>query len=60
MAAAARRACDHGERLEQHRKDMPIEKFGGDVLVPNLRSIANCPRRIALGEACWAPLGLER
>lgn len=37
---------------QQYRKDTLIAKFGGDVLMPDLRYlIANCPRRDAPGKS---------
>jgi hypothetical protein len=34
-------------------KDTLIVKFGGDVLISDLRHlVANCPRRDAAGKAC--------
>ena len=48
-----RLACDNCDRRGQYRKETLIAKFGGDVLMPNLRhKIANCSRRDAPGQAC--------
>jgi hypothetical protein len=44
-----RLACDSG----QYRKDTLVARFGGDVLMPDLRHlIAQCPRHDAAREAC--------
>ena len=48
-----RLACDPCDRRGQYRKETLIAKFGGDVLMPDLRQkIANCQRRDAPGQAC--------
>jgi hypothetical protein len=40
-----RLACDHCRRRGQCRKDTPVARSGGDVLMPDVRHlIAQCPR----------------
>jgi hypothetical protein len=49
----ARLACDLCPRRGQYRKDRLIARFGGDVLMPDVRHlIAQCPRKDAPGAAC--------
>jgi hypothetical protein len=48
-----RLACDYCPRRGQPRKETLIERFGGDVLMPDVRHlIAECPRKDAPGAAC--------
>jgi hypothetical protein len=48
-----RLACDHCPRVGQYRKDTLIARFGGDVLMPDVRHlIAQCSRKDAPGAAC--------
>jgi hypothetical protein len=43
-----------GPRRGQYRKETLIARFGGDVLMPDLRHlIAECPRKDAPGAACY-------
>jgi hypothetical protein len=47
-----RPACDLCPRSGQCRKDKLIARFGGDVLMPDLRHlVAECPRKDAPGAA---------
>ncbi|MBO0756907.1 MAG: hypothetical protein J2P54_13685 [Bradyrhizobiaceae bacterium] len=47
-----RLACDLCPRRGQYRKETLIEKFGGDVLMRDVRHlIAECPRKDAPGAA---------
>jgi hypothetical protein len=49
----ARLACDLCRRRGQYRKDALITRFGGDVLMSNVRHlIAQCPRKEASRAAC--------
>jgi hypothetical protein len=46
-----RLACDYCPRAGQYRKETLIARFGGDVLMPDVRHlIAECPRKP--GAAC--------
>jgi hypothetical protein len=48
-----RLACDLCPRRGQYRKETLIARFGGDVLMPDVRHlIAECPRKDAPGAAC--------
>ena len=48
-----RLACDLCPRRGQCRKDTLIARFGGDVLMPDVRHlIAECARKDAPGAAC--------
>jgi hypothetical protein len=48
-----RLACDHCPRRGQYRKETLITRFGGDVLMPDVRHlIAQCPSKDAPGAAC--------
>jgi hypothetical protein len=48
-----RLACDHCERRGQFRKDTLLARFGGGVLMPDVRHlIAQCPRKDAPGATC--------
>jgi hypothetical protein len=48
-----RLACDLCPRRGQYRKGTFIARFGGDVLMPDVRHlIAQCPRKDAPGAAC--------
>jgi hypothetical protein len=48
-----RLACDHCPRRGQYRKETLIARFGGDVLMPDVRQlIAQCRRKDAPGQAC--------
>jgi hypothetical protein len=49
-----RLACDHCPRVGQYRKETLIARFGGDVLMSDVRHylIAQCPRKYAPGAAC--------
>jgi hypothetical protein len=48
-----RLACDHCPRRGQYRKETLLARFGGDVLMPDVRHlIAECPRKDAPGAAC--------
>jgi hypothetical protein len=48
-----RLACDYCPRKGQYRKETLIARFGGDVLMPDVRHlIAECPRKDAPGAAC--------
>jgi hypothetical protein len=50
-----RLTCDLCPRRGQYRKDTLIARFGGDVLMPDVRHlIAKCPRKDAPGAACGA------
>jgi hypothetical protein len=41
-------ACDHCPRKGQYRQETLIARFGGDVLMPDVRHlIAECPRKDA-------------
>jgi hypothetical protein len=45
-----RLACDHCPRRGQYRKETLISRFGGLVLMPDVRHlIAECPRKDAPG-----------
>jgi hypothetical protein len=46
-------ACDLCPRRGQYRKDTLVARFGGDVLMLDVRHlIAQCPRKEAPGAAC--------
>jgi hypothetical protein len=48
-----RLACDLCPRRGQYRKDTLIVRFGGDVLMPDVRHlVARCPRKHASEAAC--------
>jgi hypothetical protein len=48
-----RLACDLCPRRGQNRKDTLVARFGGDVLMPDVRHlIAQCPRKDAPGATC--------
>jgi hypothetical protein len=48
-----RLACDLCPRRGQYRKKTLVARFGGDVLMPDVRHlIAECPRKDAPGAAC--------
>jgi hypothetical protein len=48
-----RLACDLCQRKGQYRKETLIARFGGDVLMPDVRHlIAQCPRKDAPESAC--------
>jgi hypothetical protein len=48
-----RLACDYCSRRGQYRKETLIARFGGEVLMPDVRHmIAECPRKDAPGAAC--------
>jgi hypothetical protein len=48
-----RLTCDLCPRRGQYRKETLIARFGGDVLMPDVRHlIAECPRKDAPGAAC--------
>jgi hypothetical protein len=48
-----RLACDYCPRRGQYRKETLIARFGGAVLMPDVRHlIAECPRKDAPGQAC--------
>ena len=48
-----RLACDYCPRRGQYRKETLVARFGGDVLMPDVRHlIAECPRKNAPGAAC--------
>jgi hypothetical protein len=48
-----RLACDLCPRRGQYRKETLIARFGGDVLMPDVRRlIAQCPRKDAPGATC--------
>jgi hypothetical protein len=48
-----RLACDHCPRRGHYRKETLLARFGGDVLMPDVRHpIAECPRKDASGAAC--------
>jgi hypothetical protein len=52
-----RLACDYCPRRGQYRKETLIARFGGDVLMPDVRHlIAQCPRKDAPGTACGVVL----
>jgi hypothetical protein len=47
-----RLACDYCPRKGQYRKETLLARFGGDVLMPDVRHlIAECPRKDAPGAA---------
>jgi hypothetical protein len=47
-----RLACDLCPRRGQYRKETLVARFGGDVLMPDVRHlIAQCPRKDAPGAA---------
>jgi hypothetical protein len=55
-----RLACDLCPRRGQYRKGTFIARFGGDVLMPDVRHlIAECPRKDVPGAACGVLATLE-
>jgi len=52
-----RLACDLCPRRGQYRKNTLVARFGGDVLMPDVRHlIAQCPRRCAACGVYYADL----
>jgi len=48
-----RLACGRCDRRGQYRKAGLLEKYGGDIGLPELRHLlADCPRRDKLGDTC--------
>jgi hypothetical protein len=48
-----RLACHHCDRRGQYQRNKLIERYGGNVGLPELRHlIAQCPRRNKPGDAC--------